>query len=124
MTIKDDPIRPCCSNEYCPDECNCVNAIHNPVKPLEPVWYKLKCQHCDEDGYIYTPYKLPLYSENIDNPNSTERTSFEVLPHDREGFVRIRRKCNQCHGLKYYVFDSTGWKLEIIDPIPEGDKKK
>lgn len=81
----------------------------------KPVWYKLVCQHCDEDGYITSSWKLPVDSCNIDNPNSTERTPFEVLPHDREGFVRIRRKCNQCGGLKYTVYDSSSWKLEIIE---------
>jgi hypothetical protein len=85
------------------------------------VWYKMICQHCDEDGYVYYTYKLPLDSVNIDNPNSTERTPFEVLPHDRAGYVRIRRKCNQCHGLKYTVYDSASWKLEIIDPDRNGE---
>ena len=89
-----------------------------------PVWYKMICQHCDEEGYTYSSYKLPLDSENIDNPNSTERRPFEVLLHDRVGWVTIRRKCNQCHGLKYYVYNSAAWKLEIIDPIPEGDESE
>lgn len=78
-----------------------------------PVWYKLVCRHCDIDGYIYSSYKLPLDSCNIDNPNSTERTPFEVLPHDREGWVRIKCKCNQCHGLKYYLYNSDAWEMEV-----------
>lgn len=41
MTIKDDPIKPCCSNTPCPDNCDCINAIHSP-KPTS------KCQACEK----------------------------------------------------------------------------
>jgi hypothetical protein len=78
-----------------------------------PVWYKLICQHCNKDGYITSSWKLPVDSNNI------RPVEFEILPSNSEGYVRIRSKCNNCNGLKYMVYNSAEWKLEIIDPIPE-----
>jgi len=83
------------------------------------VYYKLICKHCDDEGYIKYQQAFPVYSGNIDNPNSTERTEFEILPCEVKDRVYIKRKCNVCGGQKYHLFNSDEWKLEIIRPKQE-----
>ncbi len=89
----------------------------NEQEPTE--YYKLICKHCDGDGYIKFQHALPLESGNIDNPNSSIRTLFEILPCDVKDRVYIKQKCNVCGGQKYHLFDSSEWKLEIIHPKQE-----
>lgn len=85
----------------------------DPEKPS--VWYKLICQHCDDDGYISYVCKPPILNVNLQLCNGEE---FEIIPVD-EHSVRIRHKCNVCKGLKYYLYCSDGWKLEKVHPKQE-----
>jgi hypothetical protein len=85
--------------------------VHKGENVKKTKWYKIICQHCDDEGYISFVTKLPLYSENIDDVEN-----FEVLPHEDSGRVRIRHICNWCGGRKYYLYPSGDWELEIIEP--------